>query len=212
LEHASVCLTRIAEAFASSPEKLDKLCNHGLVTQAASLISTSSSGGGQASLSSPTYTGLIRLLSTFASGSPLGAKTLLLLGISGILKDILSGSGVSANSSVPPALSRPAEQIFEIVNLANELLPPLPQGTISLPASSSIFVKGPVVKKSPSSSSAKQDEVNGNLPEVSAREKLLRDQPELLQQFGMDLLPVLLQVNFLVCYLVSCLRFFLVGY
>ncbi|EEF31560.1 hect ubiquitin-protein ligase, putative [Ricinus communis] len=194
LEHASVCLTRIAEAFASAPEKLDELCNHGLVTQAASLISTSNAGGGQASLSPPTYTGLIRLLSTFASGSPLGAKTLLLLEISGILKDILSGSGVSANSSVPPALSRPAEQIFEIVNLANELLPPLPQGTISLPASSNVFVKGPVVKKSPSSSSGKQDDLNGNVPEVSAREKLLKDQPELLQQFGMDLLPVLLQI------------------
>ncbi|KAK6282876.1 hypothetical protein POUND7_016701 [Theobroma cacao] len=194
LEHASVCLTRIAEAFASSPDKLDELCNHGLVTQAASLISTSSSGGGQASLSTPTYTGLIRLLSTCASGSPLGAKTLLLLGISGILKDILSGSGVSANSSVPPALSRPAEQIFEIVNLANELLPPLPQGTISLPASSNIFVKGSIVKKSPASTSGKQEDTNGNAPEVSAREKLLSDQPELLQQFGMDLLPVLIQI------------------
>jgi len=56
LEHASVCLTRIAEAFASSPGKLDELCNHGLVAQAASLISTSSSGGGQASLNAPTYT------------------------------------------------------------------------------------------------------------------------------------------------------------
>ena len=56
LEHASVCLTRIAEAFASSPDKLDELCNHGLVDQAASLISTSNSGGGQASLSTPTYT------------------------------------------------------------------------------------------------------------------------------------------------------------
>ncbi len=56
LEHASICLTRIAEAFASSPDKLDELCNHGLVTQAASLISTSNAGGGQASLSAPTYT------------------------------------------------------------------------------------------------------------------------------------------------------------
>ncbi|KAE8724707.1 E3 ubiquitin-protein ligase UPL3 [Hibiscus syriacus] len=194
LEHASVCLTRIADAFASSPDKLDELCNQGLVTQAASLISASSSGGGQASLSTPTYTGLIRLLSTCASGSPLGAKTLLLLGISGILKDILSGSGVSNNSSVPPALSRPAEQIFEIVNLANELLPPLPQGTISIPASSSIFVKGSIVMKSPASSSNKQENTDENAPEVSAREKLLRDQPELLQQFGVDLLPVLMQI------------------
>ncbi|KAL5055633.1 hypothetical protein RYX36_036315 [Vicia faba] len=193
LEHASVCLTRIAEAFASSSDKLDELCNHGLVTQAASLISNSSSGGGQASLSTPTYTGLIRLLSTCASGSPLGAKTLLLLGISGILKDILSGSGVSSNTSVSPALSRPPEQIFEIVNLANELLPPLPQGTISLPTSTN-FVKGPVIKKSPAGSSAQQEDTNGNPPEISAREKLLNEQPELLKQFGMDLLPVLIQI------------------
>lgn len=55
LEHASVCLTRIAEAFASSPERLDELCNHGLVAQAASLISVSNSGG-QSSLSTSTYT------------------------------------------------------------------------------------------------------------------------------------------------------------
>jgi len=52
------------------------------------------------------------------------------------------------------------------------------------------------VKKCPSSSSGKQDDINGNVPEVSAREKLLNDQPELLQQFGMDLLPVLIQVSF----------------
>ncbi|XP_057456554.1 E3 ubiquitin-protein ligase UPL3 [Lotus japonicus] len=194
LEHASVCLTRIAEAFASSPDKLDELCNHGLVAQASSLISNSSSGGGQASLSTPTYTGLIRLLSTCASGSPLGAKTLLHLGISSILKDILSGSGASSNSSVSPALSRPPDQIFEIVNLANELLPPLPQGTISLPVSSNLFIKGPVVKKSPAGSSGKQEDTNGNVPEISAREKLLNDQPELLKQFEMDLLPVLIQI------------------
>ncbi|XP_056160889.1 E3 ubiquitin-protein ligase UPL3-like [Syzygium oleosum] len=194
LEHASVCLTRIAEAFASSPDKLDDLCNHGLVTQAASLISTNNSGGAQASLSTPTYTGLIRLLSTCSSGSHLGAKTLLLLGISGILRDILSGSGVSANGSVPPALTRPPEQIFEIVNLANELLPPLPLGTISLPVSSYLFVKGPMLRKSPTSNSGKQEESNGNAVEVSTREKLLNEQPELLRQFGMDLLPVLIQI------------------
>ncbi|XP_011088600.1 E3 ubiquitin-protein ligase UPL3 [Sesamum indicum] len=194
LEHASICLTRIAEAFASSPEKLDDLCNHGLVTQAAALISSSNSGGGQASLSTSTYTGLIRLLSTCASGSALGAKSLLLLGISGILKDILSGSGLVSSMSVSPSLSRPTEQIFEIVNLANELLPPLPQGTISLPASSSLFVRGSFPKKGHVGSSGKQEDSNGNIHDVSTREKLMNDQPALLLQFGMDLLPVLVQI------------------
>ncbi|KAF8088217.1 hypothetical protein N665_0549s0027 [Sinapis alba] len=190
LEHASICLTRIAEAFASYPEKLDELCNHGLVTQAATLISASNSGGGQASLGVSTYTGLIRLLSTCASGSPLGCRTLLLLGISSILKDILSGSGVSANASISPSLSRPADQIFEIVNLANELLPPLPEGSISLPISANTLVKGSGQKKSsPSTSEKPEDSLK-----VSPREKLLSDQPELLQQFGLDLLPVLVQI------------------
>ncbi|CAN8276728.1 unnamed protein product [Cochlearia groenlandica] len=190
LEYASICLTRIAEAFASYPEKLDELCNHGLVTQAASLISTSNSGGGQTSLGVSTYTGLIRLLSTCASGSPLGFRTLLLLGISSILKDILSGSGVSSNASVSPALSRPTDQIFEIVNLANELLPALPEGVISLPTSSNTFVKGSCQKKSSPSTSGKQEDAL----KVSPREKLLNDQPDLLKQFGLDLLPVLVQI------------------
>ncbi|XP_071716765.1 E3 ubiquitin-protein ligase UPL3-like isoform X2 [Rutidosis leptorrhynchoides] len=193
LEHASVCLTRIAEAFAGSSDQLDELCVHGLVKQAALLISTSSSGGGQASLSTSTYTGLVRLLSTCASGSPLGSKTLLHLGISGILKDILSGSGLVATMSVSPALSRPPDQIFEIVNLANELLPPLPNGTITLPTSN-VFVKGSLLKKAPAASLVKQEEFSDGAPEVSAREKLLNDQPELLQQFGMDILPVLIQI------------------
>ncbi|KAK4437635.1 E3 ubiquitin-protein ligase UPL3 [Sesamum alatum] len=194
LEHASICLTRIAEAFASSPEKLDELCNHGLVTQAAALISSSNSGGGQASLSTSTYTGLIRLLSTCASGSALGAKSLLLLGISGILKDILSVSGLVSSMSVSPALSRPTEQIFEIVNLANELLPPLPEGTISLPVSNSLFVRGSFPRKGHVGSSGKQEDSDGNIHDVTAHEKLMNDQPALLLQFGMDLLPVLVQI------------------
>uniref|UniRef100_A0A164V636 HECT-type E3 ubiquitin transferase n=1 Tax=Daucus carota subsp. sativus TaxID=79200 RepID=A0A164V636_DAUCS len=203
IELAAICLTRIVESFAASPERLDALCDHGLITQVASLISTSSSGGGQASLSTSTYTGLVRLLSTCASGSPLGSKNLLLLGISGILKDILSGSGLVANMSVSPALSSPPEQIselsasaqiFEIVNLANELLPPLPQGTISLPASSNVFVKGSLINVTPVTSEEHEEQDDSIGTEISSREKLLNEQPELLQQFGMDILPVLIQI------------------
>ena len=46
-------------------------------------------------------------------------------------------------------------------------------------------------------SPGKQEDTNGNAPMVLSREKLLNEQPELLQQFGMDLLPVLIQVSFL---------------
>lgn len=87
-------------------------------------------------------------------------------------------------------------QMYEIVNLADELLPPLPVGTISLPAYSHVFMKGSSVKKP---SSSKQGESGLTDNEVSGREKLLRDQPELLQQFGMDLLPIMTQVSPLFC-------------
>ena len=59
VEHASICLTRIAESFALSSEKLDTLCSHGLISQAVRLISVSASSGGsvsQTSLSNSTYT------------------------------------------------------------------------------------------------------------------------------------------------------------
>lgn len=57
------------------------------------------------------FQGLIRLLSICASGSLLAVKTLLLLGMSGTLKDILSGSGLISGTSVSPALTRPADQV-----------------------------------------------------------------------------------------------------
>lgn len=82
------------------------------------------------------------------------------------------------------------------MNLANELLPPLPQGTISLPASSNSFVKGSLSKKCTNNSSGKPEDNAGGVTEVSVREKLFNQQPELLQQFGIDLLPVLIQVWF----------------
>ncbi|GER50251.1 E3 ubiquitin-protein ligase UPL3 [Striga asiatica] len=173
VEKASFCLTRVAEAFALSPERLDDLCSHGVVTHAAVLISSSSSLGGQASLGTHTFMDLIQLLSTLASGSALGAKSLHLLGIGGILKDLLLGTGQATSISVSPAFGRTPEQVCEIVNLADELLP--------------------AVKGHAGNSSLEEDS-NGGIPEVSTREKLLNEQPELLLQFGIDLLPVLVQI------------------
>ncbi|GKB81545.1 hypothetical protein Tco_0948440 [Tanacetum coccineum] len=64
-----------------------------------------------------------------------------------------------------------------IVNLANELLPSLPNGTITLPASTNISVKGSLLKKSLAGCSSKQDKIRGGAPKISAREKLLTDKP-----------------------------------
>ena len=57
--------------------------------------------------------GLIRLLSTCASGSAVAAENLLLLNVSSILKDILAGSGLVASISVvPSSMNRPPEQVL----------------------------------------------------------------------------------------------------
>ncbi|GKC59621.1 katanin p60 ATPase-containing subunit A1 [Tanacetum coccineum] len=52
-------------------------------------------------------------------------------------------------------------KIFEIVNFDNELLSSLPNGTITLPASTNVFVKGSLLKKSLAGSSSKQDKISG---------------------------------------------------
>ncbi|KAI6679085.1 hypothetical protein NL676_039881 [Syzygium grande] len=52
-----------------------------------------------------------------------------------------------------------------------------------------------MLRKSPTGNLGKQEESNGNAVEVSTREKLLKEQPELSRQFGMDLLPVLIQIE-----------------
>ena len=92
--------------------------------------------------------------------------------------------------------------------MANELLPPLPQGTITFPPNFNSFVKGPVVKKPSTSGSVKDEDPTAGAPEVSAREKLLKDQPELLHQFGMDLLPILIQVCIEYCTFFRALEIF----
>ncbi|XP_073012311.1 E3 ubiquitin-protein ligase UPL3-like isoform X2 [Typha latifolia] len=193
LEKVSICLNHIAEAFATSPGKLDELCTHGMVTEAAQMISVGSLRG-RASLSSSTYTGLIRLLTTFARGSPLGAKTLHRSRISATLKEILLVSDVLSDTSVPTALSRSPEQIYEIVNLTNELLPSLPQGSILLPIWHTTSPKRLVNKKSPVRIPRETDETSDVNKQSLVCNELLRDEPELLQQFGNDLLPVLTQI------------------
>ena len=69
VEYACLALSRIAEALARSPEHLDMLCNHGLVSNAVQLVTVTENGGMTSQLSISTYYGLIRLLTSCASGS-----------------------------------------------------------------------------------------------------------------------------------------------
>ncbi|GLJ54185.1 hypothetical protein SUGI_1161700 [Cryptomeria japonica] len=182
VEHASICLARIAGTAALSPEKLEKLSSYGLVSQVASLISVNNSGSGQASLSSPTYSAVIGLLSTCARGSVVFTRELLEMGISGILRDILTSSGSVSQIPSPLSLNGPTDQLCEIVSLVSDLLPSILHETISLPTS-----------HAGSSHSAKKL-TSRSCTDNSDREKLFRENPGLLVQFGRDLFPLMIQV------------------
>ena len=85
----------------------------------------------------------------------------------------------------------PILQMFEIVSLADDLLPHMPARVINLPTYYHSY-KSSSAKKS---ASIKQDGAGSTENERSGRERLLREHPELLQQFGMDLLPTVTQVR-----------------
>lgn len=94
------------------------------------------------------------------------------------------------------------EQLYEIVTLINELLPPLPDGQ-GIPLGSSASIGGGGSRggrKHLGLAIASKTEEGGTgvAGGPSAREILLRDQPELLEQFSNDLFPVLVQVRRLV--------------
>ncbi|KAH7444617.1 hypothetical protein KP509_02G085400 [Ceratopteris richardii] len=171
VEHSSVCLIRIAESFATSWEKLDILCMHGLISAAIRLLSVEHTAGSQTSLSDSTYTGLLRLLSICASGSSVAAESLLEMNISNVLKDILSSSNQSVLSTV---MNMPSQQLSEIVALINVLLPPTPQSLVH--------------------ASIPSNDVRVHNSTGTKRKQPLCDQPTLLAQFATDLFPVLIQV------------------
>lgn len=193
VERACTCLTRISESFAVHPEKLDSLCSHGLIPQAVRLISVSNGASSQTPLSSSTLAGLFRLLATCAGGSPSAAERLLHLGISGTLRDILAGS-VSTTSISTSALSRPAEQLYEIVSLVNELLPPLPDSTICLVGQAEVKHQRRRASIKGTEGGSTEEESGEKVSEVSVKEKLLMEEPDLLEGFGKDLFPVMMQV------------------
>jgi hypothetical protein len=90
------------------------------------------------------------------------------------------------------------DQLYEIVTLVNELLPALPDGQgVPVGSSSSGGSGSRGGRKYSGLAIANKTEEGGGAAAggPSAREILLREQPELLEQFSNDLFPVLVQVR-----------------
>ena len=130
VENACLALSRIAESLSHSPAHLETLCNYGLISNAVQLVAVSDSGGMTSQLSVSTYYGLIKLLTTCATGSHTVAENLLQGGISSTVRKLLSSSNLFSTSQTSPgSVLRSSDQLYEVVSLACVLLPPLPDSS-----------------------------------------------------------------------------------
>ena len=129
LEHVCVAFSRLVEAFGTAPAQLEMLAAHGLLPHLHRLVSGMVMGGAAAdsavTLSDTTYTMLLRTLATICRGSGELCKQLLQLKICSLLRDgLMSEESVAPSSGL--SVNRPPDQLFQILSLSNELLPPIP--------------------------------------------------------------------------------------
>lgn len=145
VDSACAALLAIAEAYAHDAPLLEALQSVGLVDQALAIISaggdaaSGNNGGGSSSVaaSPATYFGMVKLLATCAAGSAAIAQQLLRAGVVDALRALLTGSGLlgggrsssgggGGGGGSSSAMLRTPDQLFEVVTLAHELLPPVP--------------------------------------------------------------------------------------
>ncbi|KAK9798991.1 hypothetical protein WJX73_009807 [Symbiochloris irregularis] len=187
VESTCLALSRIAEALSQSPEHVDTLSKSGLINSALHLISVSEGGSLTSQLSVSTYFGLVKLLTTCVISSAAVAETLLENGISGTLHSLLQSSSLFASAtSSPGSILRSSDQLYEVVTLACELLPPLPNASLPAPAHELFNIPRTGV------SAAVRER---NAASVATREAFLQAHPEAMASFCSDLLPTLLTVH-----------------
>ncbi|GAB2254951.1 hypothetical protein Droror1_Dr00008729 [Drosera rotundifolia] len=119
VEKAATCLMKIVERVKNSPDMMSVLCAQGVVNQVTHLLNIN----GRINLSKPIYTGLIVLLTTFASGSADAVRILFELNIGRILRDTLSSSDLV--NGLPSHTVDNCNQVREILKLLNVILPPV---------------------------------------------------------------------------------------
>lgn len=193
VDHACVALQHIAEAYARDASLLQQLQEAGLINQALQLIGSADAGAQQTSVS--TYFGMVRLLSTCASGHSAIAEQLLRAGIVDMLRQLLAncamlGSSSSVTQSGGLPVVRTPDQLLEVLTLAHELLPAVPDPSAMLladlpthpAAGCAAAAAGTSVGGAPSSTS-------------SALTQFLEADPELVMTLCQSLLPLTLQVR-----------------
>jgi E3 ubiquitin-protein ligase TRIP12 len=192
VDNACIALQHIADAYAHDAALLKQLQEAGLINQALQLISSADAGTPQTSVS--TYFGMVRLLSTCASGFSAIAEQLLRAGVADTLRQLLAncamlGSSGSITQSGGLPVVRTPDQLLEVLTLAHELLPAVPDASAMLladlptvpGAGSQGGLAAAVAAAAPSRTS-------------TALTQFLEADPELVMTLCQSLLPLTLQV------------------
>jgi E3 ubiquitin-protein ligase TRIP12 len=195
VDNACIALQHIADAYAHDASLLKQLQEAGLINQALQLISSAEAGSAQTSVS--TYFGMVRLLSTCASGYSAVAEQLLRAGIVDTLRQLLAscamlGSSGSVTQSGGLPVVRTPDQLLDVLTLAHELLPAVPDPSAmllaDLPTYQSAAAAGP-------SAAAAAGAAGAASRTSTALTQFLQADADLVMTLCQSLLPLTLQVR-----------------
>jgi E3 ubiquitin-protein ligase TRIP12 len=193
VDSACLALTRIADAFSRSPEHMEMLVGFGLINSIVEMVAVSDTGSITSQLSGSTFYGLVKLLATCASGSHVVAESLLQAGVSGTLKKLLITSPLlSATLASPGNALRSADHLQDLVSLANQLLPAIPDASAAV--LSSMPTPPPELSGAGAAAAAARPPSNAAL-QATALAAYLQENPEAADRVAEDLLAVMLKVH-----------------
>ncbi|KAL5476128.1 hypothetical protein EMCRGX_G026036 [Ephydatia muelleri] len=124
VESCCTCFSRLTDNFSTNPKILHQVASHGLLSNLQQLLIVS-----PPVISSSVFVTALKMLSTLCASCPLLAVDLLKLNIADTLRYLLLGSGEITLENLE-LVSRSPNEIYEILSLTSELLPPLPKDGI----------------------------------------------------------------------------------
>eukprot|EP01113_Clastostelium_recurvatum_P006997 TRINITY_DN1321_c0_g1_i2.p1 TRINITY_DN1321_c0_g1~~TRINITY_DN1321_c0_g1_i2.p1 ORF type:complete len:1980 (+),score=516.89 TRINITY_DN1321_c0_g1_i2:142-6081(+) len=194
VESAVLCFSRLVETFVDSESRLQAITSAGLLPNMVRLMSAAhSTAAGTTPISPGTLVLVTRMLANLCHGAP--SLALILLqdeDVVSVLQQALVGSTDAASGA-----SRSAQQYYEILNLINDLLPPLPAeiamvtnggitGRILMRERDRERERGRKMRKD-----GEEGKVDSTEPEIDPRERAFVQQPALLAHLGQSLFVVL---------------------
>eukprot|EP00741_Cyanophora_paradoxa_P011200 tig00020554_g10820.t1 len=203
VESACIAFSRLADSFADSDQRLQQISSHGFTENVLPLLSPAT---GPSQLSPATYTAVVRTLGVLAHGSPVISQRLLDRGITSVLLSNLASEALSASPAVglspaaPVGPPKSTELVYEVLSLANALLPPLPRDVadsfamaVDEGTADRLAIRRRQLSRGARPSPDGEEGVDGEASR-RAREAIFRENPQLLVNYAECLFSTLVSV------------------